>query len=145
MDKLMMTEKELKEAAKKDYPEFGAGDIIKVYYKIKEKDKERLHPVEGIVMKIQGEMHRRSFTVRTDLPVHRVRWRREKDRPLPAVLCRQAHRRSRGAPERGPTSRWGHLAYHRKWQVAHHGHAGKGPGFKLCRHQSPCYHCNRPR
>ena len=64
MDKLMLTEKELKEAAKKDYPEFGAGDIIKVYYKIKEKDKERLHPVEGIVLKVQGAMHRRSFTVR---------------------------------------------------------------------------------
>lgn len=64
MDKLMMVEKELKESLKKDYPEFKAGDIIKVYYKIREKDKVRLHPVEGIVIKIQGAMHRKSFTVR---------------------------------------------------------------------------------
>lgn len=64
MDKLMMVEKELLESLKKDYPEFNAGDIIKVYYKIREKDKVRLHPVEGIVIKIQGAMHRKSFTVR---------------------------------------------------------------------------------
>ncbi|MCK4519647.1 MAG: 50S ribosomal protein L19 [Candidatus Omnitrophica bacterium] len=64
MDKLMMVEKELKEALKKEYPEFRQGDIIKVYYKIREKDKVRLHPVEGVVIKIQGAMHRRSFTVR---------------------------------------------------------------------------------
>jgi len=64
MDKLMMVEKELKAALKKDYPEFIQGDIIKVYYKVREKDKVRLHPVEGVVIKVQGEMHRRSFTVR---------------------------------------------------------------------------------
>jgi len=64
MDKLFMVEKELKEALKKDYPSFLAGDIIKVYYKIREKDKVRLHPVEGVVIKIQGQMQRRSFTVR---------------------------------------------------------------------------------
>ena len=64
MDKLMLVEKELKEALKKDYPEFRQGDIIKVYYKIREKDKERLHPIEGVVIKIQGAMHRKSFTVR---------------------------------------------------------------------------------
>lgn len=64
MDKLFMVEKELKESLKKDYPEFNAGDIIKVYYKIREKDKVRLHPIEGIVIKVQGAMHRKSFTVR---------------------------------------------------------------------------------
>ena len=64
MDKLMLVEKELKEVLKKDYPEFRQGDIIKVYYKIREKDKIRLHPVEGVVIKIQGAMHRKSFTVR---------------------------------------------------------------------------------
>jgi len=64
MDKLFMVEKELKESLKKDYPEFSAGDIIKVYYQIKEKDKVRLHPVEGVVIKIQGAMNRKSFTVR---------------------------------------------------------------------------------
>jgi len=64
MDKLMLVEKELKEALKKDYPQFRQGDTIKVYYKILEKDKTRLHPVEGIVIKVQGAMHRKSFTVR---------------------------------------------------------------------------------
>ena len=64
MDKLLMVEKELKEALKKDYPEFRQADIIKVYYKIREKDKVRLHPVEGIVIKIQGAMHRKAFTLR---------------------------------------------------------------------------------
>jgi large subunit ribosomal protein L19 len=49
---------------KKDYPEFSPGDMIKVYYKIREKDKVRLHPVEGLVIKVQGAMHRKSFTVR---------------------------------------------------------------------------------
>ncbi|MFA7676637.1 MAG: 50S ribosomal protein L19 [Candidatus Omnitrophota bacterium] len=64
MDKLLMVEKELKDKLKKDYPEFNAGDVIKVYYKIKEKDKMRLHPVEGVIIKIQGAMHRKSFTLR---------------------------------------------------------------------------------
>ncbi len=64
MDKLLMVEKELKEALKKDYPDFNTGDTVKVYYKIREKDKIRLHPVEGVVIKIKGAMHRKSFTVR---------------------------------------------------------------------------------
>lgn len=64
MDKLVMVERELKEALKKEYPKFQQGDTIKVYYKIREKDKMRLHPIEGVVLKIQGAMHRKSFTVR---------------------------------------------------------------------------------
>jgi large subunit ribosomal protein L19 len=64
MDKILMVEKELKEGLKKEYPEFRQGDIIKIYYRIREKDKERLHPIEGIVIKIQGAMQRKSFTVR---------------------------------------------------------------------------------
>jgi len=64
MDKLLVVEKELKEALKKDYPEFRQGDVVKVFYKIREKDKVRLHPVEGVVLKIQGAMHRKAFTVR---------------------------------------------------------------------------------
>lgn len=64
MDKLLMVEKELLANLKKDYPEFKAGDIIKVWHKIKEKDKERLHPTEGIVIKLQGSMHRKTFTIR---------------------------------------------------------------------------------
>lgn len=64
MEKLLMVERELKEGLKREHPEFHQGDVIKVYYKIREKDKERLHPIEGVVIKIQGEMHRKSFTVR---------------------------------------------------------------------------------
>jgi large subunit ribosomal protein L19 len=64
MDKMLEIEKGLLEACKKDYPEFSAGDTVKVYYRVKEKDKERLHPIEGIVLKMQGEMHRKTFTLR---------------------------------------------------------------------------------
>lgn len=64
MDKLMMVEKEMKESLKKDYPPFSAGDIIKVHYKIKEKDRERIQVLEGVVIKVQGEVHRKSFTMR---------------------------------------------------------------------------------
>ena len=64
MNKLIEIEKELIGQLKKDYPEFRPGDIIKVYYKIREKDKERIHPVEGVLIKVQGAMHRKSFTLR---------------------------------------------------------------------------------
>ena len=64
MNKMLEIEKAMKESLKRDVPEFEAGDTIKVFYKIKDKDKERLHPIEGIVLKVQGEMHRKSFTVR---------------------------------------------------------------------------------
>jgi len=64
MNKLMMVEQEMKESLKKDYPQFGPGDIIKVHYKIREKDKERTQPLEGVVIKIQGERNRKSFTLR---------------------------------------------------------------------------------
>lgn len=64
MNKLMMVEQEMKESLKKDYPQFGPGDIIKVHYKIREKDKERTQPLEGVVIKIQGALNRKSFTLR---------------------------------------------------------------------------------
>ena len=64
MDKLQLVEKEIKDSIKKDYPNFKQADVIRVYYKFKEKDKERIHPFEGIVVKIQGEQHRKSFTIR---------------------------------------------------------------------------------
>lgn len=64
MDKMLEIEQAMKDSMKRDYPEFVPGDTIKVYYKIKEKDKERLHPIEGIIIKTQGEMHRKTFTLR---------------------------------------------------------------------------------
>ncbi|MDD5584686.1 MAG: 50S ribosomal protein L19 [Candidatus Omnitrophica bacterium] len=64
MDKLVMAEKEMLTNLKKDYPAFHQGDIINVHYRIREKDKERIQHLEGIIIKIQGEMHRKSFTLR---------------------------------------------------------------------------------
>jgi len=64
MDKLMMVEEQMRKNLKKEYPDFAEGDVIKVYYKIREKDRERLHPVEGIVIRTKGSMQRRVFTIR---------------------------------------------------------------------------------
>lgn len=64
MDKLMEVEKELQNSLKKEFPQFKVGDTIRIYYKTKEKDKERTHSLEGIVIKIQGQLHRKSFTIR---------------------------------------------------------------------------------
>ena len=64
MVELAQIENELLAQSKKNYPEFKQGDIIKVYYKIRDKDRERLHPIEGIIIKIQGALHRKTFTLR---------------------------------------------------------------------------------
>ena len=64
MSKLFEIEKEMCQALKKDYPQVKVGDTLKVTYKIKEKDKTRLHSIEGIVIRRQGAMHRQSFTIR---------------------------------------------------------------------------------
>ncbi|MBU0573592.1 MAG: 50S ribosomal protein L19 [Candidatus Margulisiibacteriota bacterium] len=44
--------------------QFNVGDTVKVFYKIKEGDKERIQPYEGIVIKRQGSGSRETFTVR---------------------------------------------------------------------------------
>jgi len=64
MDKLAMLEKELHTSLKRDFPEFQPGDIVTVHYKIREKEKERIQPLEGVVIKMHGAMHRKSFTIR---------------------------------------------------------------------------------
>ena len=43
---------------------FKIGDIIKVYYKIKEGDKERVQPFEGTVIAKKGAGVSKTFTVR---------------------------------------------------------------------------------
>jgi len=47
-----MTKKEvfIKEQLKKGLPGVNPGDTVKVYQRIKEKDKERLQPFEGVVL-----------------------------------------------------------------------------------------------
>jgi len=48
----------------KEVPEFKPGDTIRVWYKIREGDNERLQAFEGIVISIRGEGVSRMFTVR---------------------------------------------------------------------------------
>ena len=62
--KLFQVEQELLVSLKRDFPDFKVGDTLKVTYKIREKDKSRLHSIEGMVMKKQNALHRQSFTIR---------------------------------------------------------------------------------
>ena len=53
-----------KEYMKKDIPEFGIGDTVKVYIKIKEGNRERVQMFEGFVLKRQNGGIGETFTVR---------------------------------------------------------------------------------
>jgi large subunit ribosomal protein L19 len=48
----------------KKLPDFGTGDTIGVYVKVKEGEKERVQLYQGVVLKVQGSGPSRSFTVR---------------------------------------------------------------------------------
>ena len=61
MDKIKIIEQEY---TKKEIPDFGVGDTVKVMTKILEGDKTRLHPFEGIVIAKKSKGLRSSFTVR---------------------------------------------------------------------------------
>ena len=50
--------------AKKEYPEFKAGDNVTVNYKIVEGNKERIQSFKGDVIKRQGQGATQTFTVR---------------------------------------------------------------------------------
>lgn len=52
------------EYLRKDMPQFSIGDTLRVYVKVKEGDKERLQPFEGIVIRRRGSGLRETFTVR---------------------------------------------------------------------------------
>lgn len=43
--------------------EFSVGDTVKVNYKIKEKDKERIQAFDGIILAIQGLAENKNFIV----------------------------------------------------------------------------------
>jgi len=51
---------------KKEYPNFKVGDTIKVHYRIKEGDRERIQPFEGVVIRIRGSGADKTFTVRKE-------------------------------------------------------------------------------
>ena len=47
-----------------DLPEYGVGDTVKVHYKIKEGNKERIQIFQGIVIQKRGAGISKTFTVR---------------------------------------------------------------------------------
>ncbi len=49
---------------KKELPAFKAGDNITVHYKIKEGNKERIQPFQGVVIQRRGSGVTETFTVR---------------------------------------------------------------------------------
>jgi large subunit ribosomal protein L19 len=53
-----------KEHLRTDIPEYKVGDTVKVHYKIKEGNKERIQIFQGIVIQKKGEGMSKSFTVR---------------------------------------------------------------------------------
>jgi large subunit ribosomal protein L19 len=50
--------------AKREYPEFKAGDTITVHYKIVEGNKERIQQYRGVVLQRKGSGASATFTVR---------------------------------------------------------------------------------
>ncbi|MFC1709519.1 50S ribosomal protein L19 [Candidatus Omnitrophota bacterium] len=61
MDKMKLVEGQL---LKKDLPKFSVGDQLKVYIKILEADKVRIHPFEGTVIRKRGQGMGSTFTLR---------------------------------------------------------------------------------
>ena len=49
---------------KNDLPEFGSGDTVRVQVRVKEGDRERLQPFEGVVIAKRNRGLNSSFTVR---------------------------------------------------------------------------------
>ncbi len=61
--------------AKKDFPEFSAGDTITVYYEIKEGEKSRTQFFKGVVIQRRGTGATETFTIRKmsgDVGVERI-------------------------------------------------------------------------
>ena len=50
--------------ARKDFPDFGAGDTITVYYEIKEGEKTRTQFFKGVVIQRKGTGATETFTIR---------------------------------------------------------------------------------
>jgi large subunit ribosomal protein L19 len=52
------------EQCNEDLPQFGPGDTVRVHYKIKEGDKERVQVFQGVVLQRHGAGIGHTFTVR---------------------------------------------------------------------------------
>ncbi|MFT4849317.1 MAG: large subunit ribosomal protein L19 [Sediminicola sp.] len=50
--------------AKKEFPQFGAGDTITVYYEIREGEKTRTQFFKGVVIQVKGTGLTQTFTIR---------------------------------------------------------------------------------
>ena len=50
--------------AKKEFPTFGAGDTITVYYEIREGEKTRTQFFRGVVIQVKGTGKSQTFTIR---------------------------------------------------------------------------------
>jgi large subunit ribosomal protein L19 len=50
--------------AQKEFPKFGAGDTITVYYEIKEGEKTRTQFFKGVVIQVKGSGSTETFTIR---------------------------------------------------------------------------------
>lgn len=49
---------------KKEFPEFGAGDTLTVYYQIREGEKIRTQFFKGVVIQVKGQGLSKTFTIR---------------------------------------------------------------------------------
>ncbi len=49
---------------KKDFPKFGAGDTITVFYEIREGEKTRTQFFRGVVIQVKGTGTTKTFTIR---------------------------------------------------------------------------------
>ena len=79
-----------------DIPEFGVGDTLKVYIKIKEGNRERIQMFEGFVLKIQNGGLGKTFTVRKISSGVGV----EKTFPIHSPMIEQVEVTKRGAVRR---------------------------------------------
>ena len=53
-----------KDNLRTDLPDYKAGDTLTVYYKIKEGDKERIQPFQGVVLQRRSSGATETFTIR---------------------------------------------------------------------------------
>jgi len=53
-----------KDNLRTDMPDFQAGDTLTVFYKIKEGDKERIQPFQGVVLQRRSSGATETFTIR---------------------------------------------------------------------------------